>query len=171
MRKPGRHMIDRPALQRLFRYGYSLTRNEDAACDLLQDALEACLRKAPDNRLATMSYIQKIMRNRFIDQYRREHRHPTESLDGDSQPVSIDPQVLEDIVIAQHEVEAIMALLEPLERELLYFWAVEGYTAREIADRTDSPRGTVLSRIHRLRLKILGFRKSSGGEMEGDVAT
>ena len=48
-----------------------------------------------------------------------------------------------------------MAMLEPLERELLFFWAVEGCTAQEIADRTDSPRGTVLSRIHRLRQKIL----------------
>ena len=164
-------MLDRPALQRLFRYGYSLTRNEDAACDLLQDALEISLRKSPDNSNAVVSYVQRIMRNRFIDQYRREHRHPTVSLDDDNQPVSIDPQVLEDIVIAEHEVEAIMAMLEPLERELLYFWAVEGYTAQEIADRTDSPRGTVLSRIHRLRQKILRHRESPGAGIIGGAAT
>ena len=163
-------MLDRPELQRLFRYGYSLTHNEDSAYDLLQDALEVSLRKAPDNDAATLRYLQSIMRNRFIDQYRRDHRHPTVSLD-DNDPVYIDPRVLEDIVIAEHEVEAIMTMLEPLERELLFFWAVEGYTAQEIAARTDSPRGTVLSRIHRLRQKILRRRESTAAGMEGGAAT
>lgn len=120
-------MLDRPTLQRLFRYGFSLTRNEDTAYDLLQDALEISLRKAPANECAITAYIQKIMRNRFIDQYRRDHRHPTVSLDdNDNQPVNIDPRVLEDVVIAEREIETIMAMLEPMERELLFFWAVEG---------------------------------------------
>jgi RNA polymerase sigma-70 factor (ECF subfamily) len=164
-------MLDQPALQRLFRYGFSLTRDEDAAYDLLQDALEISLRKAPDNNAAAMRYVQSIMRNRFIDQYRRDHRHPTVSFnDNDNQPVNIDPRVLEDIVIAEHEVESIMAMLEPLEHELLFFWAVEGYTAQEIADRTDSTRGTVLSRIHRLRQKILRHRKSTEAGIKGGTA-
>jgi RNA polymerase sigma-70 factor (ECF subfamily) len=165
-------MLDRPALQRLFRYGFSLTHDTDSAYDLLQDALEISLRKAPTRTNAPMRYVQSIMRNRFIDQYRREHRHPTVSLeDNDNQPVYIDPRVLEDIVIAEHEAEAIMAMLEPLERELLFFWAVEGYTAQEIADRTDSPRGTVLSRIHRLRQKILQQREPAEAGIEGSAAT
>jgi RNA polymerase sigma-70 factor (ECF subfamily) len=149
-------MLDRPSLQGLFRYGFSLTHDEDAAYDLLQDALEVSLRKSPQHTTAATRYIQRIMRNRFIDQYRRDHRHPTISFDDQQQqPLIIDPRVLEDIVIAEHDVESIMAMLDPLERELLFFWAVEGCTAQEIADRTDSPRGTVLSRIHRLRQKIL----------------
>jgi len=165
-------MVDQPALQRLYRYGFSLTHDADSAYDLLQDALEISLRKAPKNDGAAMHYIQRIMRNRFIDQYRRDHRHPTVSLDdNDNQPVNIDPRVLEDIVIAEHEVEAIMAMLEPLERELLFFWAVEGYTAQEIADRTDNPRGTVLSRIHRLRQKIIRHQGSTVAGIEGSAAT
>ena len=164
-------MLDQPTLQRLYRYGFSLTRDEDAAYDLLQDALEISLRKAPDNTAAAMGYVQSIMRNRFIDQYRRDHRHPTVSFDdNDNQPVNIDPRVLEDIVIAEHEVEAILAMLEPLEHELLFFWAVEGYTAQEIADRTDSTRGTVLSRIHRLRQKILRQRTSPAAAIKGGMA-
>ena len=159
-------MLDPPSLQRLYHYGFSLTHDEDAACDLLQDALEISLRKAPVNAAAATQYVQRIMRNRFIDQYRRDHRHPTVSLDeADKQPLIIDPRVLEDIVIAEHEVESIMANLQPLERELLFFWAVEGCTAQEIAERTDSPRGTILSRIHRLREKILNqqARDSAAG--------
>ncbi len=165
-------MLDQAALQRLFRYGFSLTHDEDAAYDLLQDALEISLRKAPANAAAAMSYVQSIMRNRFIDQYRREHRHPTVSFnDNDNQPVNIDPRILEDLVIAEIETESIMAMLEPLERELLFFWAVEGYTAQEIARRTDCPRGTVLSRIHRLRQKIFRHRESTETGMEEGAAT
>lgn len=149
-------MLDRPTLQRLFRYGFSLTHDEDAAYDLLQDALEISLRKAPERAHAAIGYVQSIMRNRFIDQYRRDQNHPSINYDeNDNQPINIDPMVLEDVVIAEHEIESIMLVLEPLDRELLFFWAVEGYTAQEIADRTSSPRGTVLSRIHRLRQKIL----------------
>ena len=162
-------MLDQSALQRLFRYGFSLTHDEDAAYDLVQDALETSLRKAPFNTAAAMSYVQSIMRNRFIDQYRRDHRHPTVSFD-DNQPVNIDLRVLEDTVIAEHEVEAIMTGLEPLERELLFFWAVEGYTAQEIARHIDCPRGTVLSRIHRLRQKILRHHESTSAGMEGGTA-
>jgi RNA polymerase sigma-70 factor (ECF subfamily) len=165
-------MLDRPALQRLFRYGCSLAHDEDAAYDLLQDALEISLRKAPDNSDAAIRYVQSIMRNRFIDQYRRDQRHPTVHLDdSDNQPVCIDPRVMEDIIIAEDEVESIMDALEPLERELLFFWAVEGYTAQEIADRTDSPRGTVLSRIHRLRQKILKQGQSTDDGAAGGAVT
>ncbi len=161
-------MLERPALQSLFRYGFSLTHDEDAACDLLQDALEISLRKVPDRAGAAMAYVRSIMRHRFIDQYRRENRHPTVSLDDDeNQPVDIDPRVLEDVVIAEHEIESIMAMLAPLERELLFFWAVEGCTAQEIAERTDSPRGTVLSRIHRLRQKILRQHEQAGTAAKG----
>lgn len=164
-------MFDRPVLQRLFRYGFSLTHDEDASCDLLQDALEISLRKAPANTDAALRYVRSIMRNRYIDQYRRDQRHPMVSFDAsDKQPVFIDPRVLEDIVIAEHEVEDIMSMLEPLERELLFLWAVEGFSAQEIAEQTDSPRGTVLSRIHRLRQKILRQQTDTSSMEKGGAS-
>jgi RNA polymerase sigma-70 factor (ECF subfamily) len=162
-------MLDRQTLQRLFRYGYALTRDEDAAYDLLQDALEASLRKAPEHRDSAFQYVRSIMRHRFIDQYRRELRHPSVSFDAnDDQPVNIDPHALEDIVMAERRIEDVMAVLDPLERELLFFWAAEGCTAQEIADRTDSPRGTVLSRIHRLRQKLLRLLGNPDSAAGGD---
>ncbi len=163
-------MLDRPALRKLFRYGCALTRDEDAAYDLLQDALEISLRKTPRNSGSAVYYVQRIMRNRYIDQYRRNQRHPSVSFEEVSnEPVNIDPQPLEDLVIAEHEVEALLAALEPLERELLFLWAVEGLTAQEIADRTDSPRGSVLSRIHRTRQKVIKLRGGPGGTLAGDA--
>ena len=149
-------MLDRNMLQRLYRYGYSLTGDEHRAYDLLQDAIELALRKSPRDREALLCYVRTIMRNRFIDDYRRERRHPTLSLDEqDDRAVDIDPRVLEEVVIAQHDLDVVIAVLDPMERELLFLWALEGYTAQELADQTGAPRGTVLARLHRLRTKIL----------------
>jgi len=44
--------------------------------------------------------------------------------------------------------------LRETEREVLFLSVVEGYTADEIAKLTGSTRGTVLSLIHRSRLKL-----------------
>ena len=149
-------MLDRDMLQRLYRYGYSLTCDEHKAYDLLHDAVEVALRKSPRDPHAMLHYVRTIMRNRFIDDYRRKQRYPTLSLEEqDDCPVDIDPRVPEEVVIAQHDLDIVIAVLEPMERELLFLWAVEGYTAQELADQTGAPRGTVLARLHRLRTKIL----------------
>ncbi len=149
-------MLDRDMLQRLYRYGYSLTGDRHRAYDLLQDAIEVALRKSPREPQSMLNYVRTIMRNRFIDEYRREKRHPVLSLEEqDDCPVDIDPRVLEEVVIAQHDLDVVIAVLDPMERELLFLWALEGYTAQELADQTGAPRGTVLARLHRLRTKIL----------------
>ena len=41
--------------------------------------------------------------------------------------------------------------LAPLDRDILYHWAVLGYSTDETCAQLDLPRGTLLSRIHRLR--------------------
>lgn len=57
-------------------------------------------------------------------------------------------------LIDSAELERALALLRPLEREALFLAAVEGYTAKEIGELTQQPRGTVLSLIHRARHKL-----------------
>ena len=47
-----------------------------------------------------------------------------------------------------------LGLLRPVERAVMLLSAVEGYTAREIGELLDAPRGTVLSLMHRTRAKI-----------------
>ena len=47
-----------------------------------------------------------------------------------------------------------LAGLRDTEREALLLSVVEGYSASEIASLTDSTRGTVLSLVHRAKLKI-----------------
>ena len=74
------------------------------------------------------------MKNRFIDEYRHKKKFPLENID-DHSPVSLDESSLEDVVIASHDLDALWPALEPIDREVLFFWAVEGYSMREIADK------------------------------------
>ena len=146
-------VLDRANLQKLHRYAYSLTANEADAYDLLQSAIETSLNRPADSVNKTIAYIRMIMKNRFIDDYRHKQSFPLEDID-DHSPVSMDESSLEDVVIASHDLTVLWETLEPIDREVLFFWAVEGFSMREIADKLEISRGTLLSRIHRLRKRL-----------------
>ena len=55
---------------------------------------------------------------------------------------------------AEEEMDAALGRLRIEEREALYLAAVEGYTASEIAELTDRPRGSVLSLLHRAKARL-----------------
>ena len=71
--------------------------------------------------------------------------------------VDHEERLLEDLVVLEETVARIWTELNPMEREVLSLWAVEGMTAQEIADQLETPRGTILARIHRLRKKVVAF--------------
>ena len=161
--------FDQATMNELYRYCYSLTANEASAFDLLQDGLERFLcqvkRQSIDHPTA---YIRRMLRNQFIDQVRHQRSFPQQSLDDTPEhTLGIGLQVLENESIAAHDLAAIWALLDPREREILYLWAQQGMTAAEIATQTDTPRNTVLSRIHRLRQKL---RRRLGDDGQGAEA-
>ena len=162
------HFFDRSELQKLYRYGCVLCTGPDDAYDLLQYAIEKFLQK-PDRQKnsdkqcsSNLAYVRTIMRNRFIDEYRKSARFPEESYD-DNSPVAIDENSLEDIIIAEIDLEIIWKKINTFEREIIYYWAIEGMTAQEIAKQIDVPRGTVLSRLYRLRKKFEADGAQSAG--------
>lgn len=152
---PSTFIFDRAALNRAYRYCFSLTGDEDAAYDLLQDGLERYLR-APRTDIETPSaFLRGIIRNRFLDGLRDPGaRLLGEVTDMDPDCLAIGFPSLENLVMAEQDLERVWALLDPFERELLHLWALEGFTAKEVASQLDLPLGTVLSRIHRLRRRL-----------------
>jgi RNA polymerase sigma-70 factor (ECF subfamily) len=155
-------MLNRDSLQKLHRYAYSLTANEADAYDLLQSAIESSLNHPSDSEMKTMSYLRVIIKNRYIDEYRHKQKFPLEDID-DHSPVSLNESSLEDVVIASHDLKNLWPTLEAIDREVLYFWAVEGFSMGEIADKMSISRGTLLSRIHRLRKRLMVERESMQG--------
>ncbi len=160
------NFFKRVEMNNLYRYGYVLCGNQDDAYDLLQYALEKYLHKpARYNDVSDLAYVRTTMRNRFIDEYRKSTRFPEEEYD-DNSLVAIDEASLEDVVVAQLDLEIIWKKLNTVEREVLYYWAIEGMTAQEIAEQFDVPRGTVLSRLYRIRKKFdtkVEINELSGG--------
>jgi len=151
--------FDRAALDRAYRYCLALTGHEAAAYDLLQDGLERYLRNV-ENADNPRAMLYRIIHNRFIDTRRTSRDDLHDDFNAlDDQCLSLGFHGLDDMVIAQQELAIIWQGLTPAERELLHLWAVEGYTAQEVAAQLGEPRGTILSRIHRLRRRLEAERE------------
>ena len=147
-------MFDTKALQQLYRYCYTLCCNEHNAYDLLQTSIEKYLRS---NHHASnpIAYTKRIIHNQFIDDCRRHNIVQFESVEEDHLPTDIDIQTLESIIINDDMVEKVLDYLDPGEREIIYFWAIEGFSTSQIAEQLEIPKGTILSRIYRLRKKLI----------------
>lgn len=145
-------------VQRGYRFAYSLTHNAGRADDLVQDAWLAVLRASGP---WTIEYLFRTIRSRFVDRCRREAIVTFEPLDFDMDGSDFRFKALDATTDGDGEYEPVsggmadaLARLRPEERAALYLSAVEDYTAQQIADFFGWPRGTVLSLIHRARLKL-----------------
>lgn len=156
-------MFDKRTLNRLYRYCSSLCDQESDAFDLLQSAVERCLRSPPDNSDVLYSYAMRTVRNVFIDQYRRKQRVALEEFDDAVHAIDYDIVSLEDVAMERAELDQVWLTLSIVEREILFLWAVEGYSTDEVARQLGKPRNSVLSIIHRMRKRLqLSAREARG---------
>lgn len=109
-------------------------------------------------------YLFKTVRNRFIDQYRHDRAVGFEALGNHEEPQSCDEERLWDdepgSIPLNGSLDSALGRLRPEERAVLYLSAVEGFTAKQISEMLDWPRGTVLSMLHRSKNKIRGTGKA-----------
>lgn len=142
-------------VRRGYRFALSLTHDPARADDLIQDAWFAVLRvRGPWNR----DYLFTTIRNRFIDQYRRDGRMNIGSLDEMSDAECVAESQSENgdewVFSGNGALDDALGRLRDEERAVLYLAAVENFTAQRIADLLQWPRGTVLSMLHRARGKL-----------------
>lgn len=159
-------MFSKEELNTFYRYCISLTGDENSAWDLLQCCLEKFVKHEPFEVNDSKAYFRRMLRNQFIDDQRKEGNQQLYELDEDKTVIPIDLRSLEDIIVDREMVEIILRSLTPHEREILFLWAVEGFTVQDISDDLCIPKGTLLSRLHRLKIKVkntLGARKIIGG--------
>ncbi|MEX0981899.1 MAG: RNA polymerase sigma factor [Bacteroidales bacterium] len=144
--------IDDVLLQ-AYRFAYSLSNNKEEAEDLLHDA---CVRILKKNLPLNVWYFIPVIRNLFIDKKRRAKRFLNFNANFNRSStvyVTANPEPVLELALAK---------LKPEERELLYLFIVEEYTAQELSELLEKPRGTILSTVHRAKqkLKILMDEKS-----------
>jgi RNA polymerase sigma-70 factor (ECF subfamily) len=137
-------------------FAISLTQDRETAQDLCQETIYRALKNIDKYQAGTniKSWLYTIMRNIFINDYRRKKRQPTVSGDEtllmqQKAPASYDTYDL----LAKKELDQVVYHLPPVFRTsfLLY---VEGYKYHEIADQLHEPLCTIKSRIHFAR-KVL----------------
>lgn len=161
LKRAQKSMLTDTEYNNLFKYGVALSGNEDDAWELLQQAVENYIRvctskmRTDDNHNPS-AYVRRSIKNLFIDRMRHQQKfHHIEYEESALDPVFIhEDQSLEDMLITKQEYEACWELMDIEERELIYLAAVEGYTIQEIADDLGFKKGTLLSKIHRLKVRL-----------------
>lgn len=141
---------DAERLQKGYRYAVALTHHPEDAEDLVQEAwLNLCRRYG---KVESNAVLFTAVRNLFVDQCRRKKVVQFESLDEPEAPDV--PELTETQPGVQGDLDALLAILRPVERETLFLHYYEGRTAEEIGQLTCQPRGTVLSLLHRAIAKL-----------------
>ncbi len=148
----------------LYNLALKITRNEDDAQDLVQETYLRAYRFFDKYEPGTncKAWLYRIMKNTFINHYRKQHRRPSE-VDFDSieetqeshvRSSSSWPQNPEQTLInsiIRDDVRNAFLQLPQGYREALALSLLGGKSYKEIADMMDCPIGTIMSRIHRAR--------------------
>lgn len=134
-------------------FAFTLTRDNESAKDLLQETLYRALANKEKYRVGTnvKAWLYTIMRNIFINNYRRKARQntifdntPNEFLLNHNQ-ATVANSAESDLKLK--EIQAAIHNLPDIFRNpfMMYF---DGYKYNEIAETLQEPLGTIKSRIH-----------------------
>lgn len=139
-------------IQAGYRYAYALQNDPGEAQGLVHDGwlrASQASGKTPDKAL-----LFRCVRNIHIDQYRRSRNVRFTAVDDFGRDAGDQTGAFDVAEVPDAQLQMALTTLRESEREVLFLSIVEGYTAGEIAELTVSTRGTVLSLIHRARLKL-----------------
>ena len=154
-----------PLLSSLYGAALRLTRNPADAEDLVQETYLRAYRGFAGFKEGTnlKAWLYRILTNSFINTYRKKQREP-QIVDG---PDDVDEWYLFDRLGARNveasaestvldqipdaEVKAALESIPENFRLAVLLADVEGFSYKEIAEITDVPIGTVMSRLHRGR--------------------
>jgi RNA polymerase sigma-70 factor (ECF subfamily) len=153
-----------PLLPGLYSAAFRLTRNATDAEDLVQETFLRAYRGFHQFEPGTnlKAWLYRILTNTFINSYRKKQREPqTDSLDETedwylysrmaergTEP-SAETSVIESL--PDEDVQEALSSLPEQFRIAVLLADVEGFSYKEIAEITEVPIGTVMSRLHRGR--------------------
>jgi len=136
----------------LYRFALSLCRNEDNALDLTQNAFFKLVKNAENLRdpAKAKSWLFSTLHREFIDQYRRNRRFHSQSVESVSEAKAPTGQSTENRIDAEWLMHALAELDEKFRAPLSLFY-FEYFSYKEISEILDIPIGTVMSRLRRAK--------------------
>jgi RNA polymerase sigma-70 factor, ECF subfamily len=157
-----------PLLGPLYRRALRLTRQPADAEDLLQDTMLKAYAHFYQFQQGTnmRAWLYRILTNNYINAYRKRQRRPaqfpveeitdqqlaTHALQTVTGLRSAEDEALE--TLPNNAIKAAMQALPQQFRLAVYYADVEGLRRSEIAEVMGTPIGTVVSRLHRGRLRL-----------------
>lgn len=154
-----------PHLRDLYAIGVRMTRNPDAANDLVQETYlraYAAWQSFTDGSNCR-AWLIRILTNSYINHYRRSQSHRSftqrsedeqmNALYGDAPRSRAAEEILADAAFSD-EVDRALADLDDDYRLVVLLADVEDMKYKEIAETLGWPIGTVMSRLHRARRRL-----------------
>lgn len=157
-----------PYLDQLYGAAMKMTRNPQDAQDLVQETFAKAFASFGTFTEGTnlKAWLYRIMTNSYINVYRKKQREPylgavdeleDWQLGGAESTTAMSSRSAEAEAIDRTPsgvvTEALNALPEDF-RMVVYLADVEGFSYQEIAEITERPIGTVMSRLHRGRARL-----------------
>jgi len=154
-----------PFVDALYNTAYRMTRNSEDAEDLVQETYLKAYRYYDKFEEGTnfKAWLFKIMKNTFINNYRKKQQAPALSDFADIEE-SFESQVSEETArqiknpeeeflenVLDEDVQRALDKLPPDYRMVVILADLEDFSYKEIADILDCPVGTVMSRLYRGR--------------------
>jgi RNA polymerase sigma-70 factor (ECF subfamily) len=153
-----------PLLNNMYSAAFRLTRNASDAEDLVQETFLRAYRSFHQFQEGTnlKAWLYRILTNTFINSYRKKQRQPQtisedeiedwylySKMSEEGFEPSAETAVLE--ALPDEDVQEALASLPEQFRIAVLLADVEGFSYKEIAEITNVPIGTVMSRLHRGR--------------------
>jgi RNA polymerase sigma-70 factor (ECF subfamily) len=153
-----------PLLSGMYSAALRLTRNPSDAEDLLQETFLRAYRGFHQFQEGTnlKAWLYRILMNTFINSYRKKQREPRTISDDEVEDwylysrmadEGLEPSAETSVIesLPDEDVQEALQSLPEQFRVAVLLADVEGFSYKEIAEITDVPIGTVMSRLHRGR--------------------
>ncbi len=160
-----------PYAGQLYPTALRMTRNPADAEDLVQETFTKAFANFHQFRAGTnlRAWLYRILTNTFINNYRKKQREPRQETTDEIKDWqlaaaekhtsagmrSAETEVLDRL--PDSDIKQALARLPRDFQEVIYLVDIEGYAYKEVAERMNTPLGTVMSRLHRGRRQLRGM--------------